>query len=555
MISRRAVVAAVLAGARAGATSGERPNILWITTEDISLRLGCYGDPDAATPQLDRFAAESVRYTNAYAAAPVCSPSRSCLITGVFANTLGSMHLRGMVPKPTAVRCFPELLREAGYYTSNDVKEDYNFDRPAGTWDESSNKAHWRERAEGQPFFSVFNLMTTHQGQIRYSNEEFAKISASLPASLRRDPSRMRVPPYFPDTPEVRLQLAILYTQIAVMDQQAGGILRQLEQDGLAQDTIVFFFGDNGTGIPRGKRFLYQDGIQVPLLVRFPAKYRQWMPGKAGSTTGRLVSFVDFAPTVLGLCGLKPPTAMQGHAFLGPRQAPPRTHVFAARDRVDEEFETSRAVTDGRWKYIRNYTPHRPVLQHGAYSEMAAIWQALRRLEQEPAGRAEGDTSRRSLLAQDKPAEELYDLRQDPRELRNLAGKPAHRKRMDTMRGALHRWMLEIRDTGLLPEAEMMRLSGNRSPASLTEAEFPVQQALEAAENVGRGAGRLQALRGLLKSPSSVVRYWGCAGLRVLNQSAAPAQQDLAHALQDESPSVRIMAAEALVVMLSLIHI
>jgi HEAT repeat protein len=235
---------------------------------------------------------------------------------------------------------------------------------------------------------------------------------------------------------------------------------------------------------------------------------------------------------------------MQGQAFLGPRQAPPRRHVFAARDRVDEEFETSRAVTDGRWKYIRNYTPHRPVLQHGAYSEVAAIWQQLRRL-----GRAEGDATRTSLLREEKPAEELYDLRQDPQELRNLAGEPAHRKRMDTMRGALHRWMLEIRDTGLLPEAEMMRLSGNRPPASLTEAEFPVRQAIEAAENVGRGAGRLPALRSLLKSPHSVVRYWACAGLRALNREAAPAEHDLAHALQDESPSVRIMAAEALVVM------
>jgi uncharacterized sulfatase len=519
-----------------------RPNILWITCEDMSPLLGCYGDRYAATPNLDRLAAQGVRYDRAYASAPVCSPARSCLITGVAANTLGSMHLRGMVPKPDAVRCFPEWLREAGYYTSNNVKEDYNFDTPPDTWNQSSNKAHWRGRAKGQPFFSVFNLMATHQGEIRYSQSEFEKVSAALPPALRHYPSRVPVPPYYPDTPQVRLQLAILYTQVTRMDQQAGAILRQLEDDGLADDTIVFFFSDHGTGLPRGKRFLHDSGIRVPLLVRFPRKYRAWSPGAAGGATERLVGFVDFAPTVLSLAGIQRPASMQGAAFLGSHAASERRWTYAARDRVDEEFEVSRTVTDGRWQYIRNYYPHRPVLQHGTYSEVGQVWKELRRFE--AAGKLTG--AARMLLSETKPAEELYDIRADPHQLNNLASAPAQQDRLGEMRGLLRKWMIDVRDTGLLPEADMLARAGGRSPRDIPADRFPVARIIDAAEMVGRGAGELSRARQLLADPDPAVRYWAAIALTAWGDAAEPAAAGLVKALDDASAPVSIAAAEAL---------
>ncbi len=521
-----------------------RPNILWITCEDISTVLGCYGDRYAATPNLDRFAAQGLRYTRAYATAPVCSPARSCLITGVHANSLGSANLRNMVVKPASVPCFPELLRQAGYYTSNNEKEDYNFERPPGCWDESSGKAHWRKRPKGRPFFSVFNLMTTHQGQIRYSREEFNRINAALPPALRHDPARAPVPPYYPDTADVRLNLAILHTQVTRMDQQAGDLLRQLADDGLAEDTIIFFFGDNGTGLPRGKRFLNDAGIHVPFMVRFPAKYRHWAPAPPGAAVDRLVSFVDFAPTVLSLAGIPAPPSMQGVAFLGPRAGAPRTEIYASRDRVDEEFEVSRTILDGRYHYIRHYYPHRPVLQHGTYSEVGHLWKELRRLH--AAGQLSGPA--RELMADSKPPEELYDLAADPHQIRNLAADPAHRAALASLGGRLRRWMIDMRDTGLLPEADLLRRSGARPPYDMARdpAALPIQRIVDAAELAGRGPSALPDIRRLFSDRDPAVRYWAVIAVTALGPAGASAQSELARSLTDIASAVRIAAAEAL---------
>ena len=530
------------AGSAAALGAGARPNILWITCEDITSLLGCYGDRYAATPNLDGLAREGVRYTNAFAGASVCSPSRSCLITGVWANSLGSMHLRGMVTKPERIRCFPEFLREAGYYSSNNSKEDYNFATPRAVWDESSGKAHWRKRAKGQPFFSVFNLMATHQGQIRYSRAEFEKFNAALAPELRHDPARAPLPPYYPDTPDVRLNLAILYTQVTRMDQQAGQILSQLEEDGLAEDTIVFFFGDNGTGLPRGKRFLHDNGLRVPFIARFPAKYRHLAPGPPGSTQDRLVNFADFGPTVLSLAGIPAPSHMWGSAFMGPHAGKPHRYLFAARDRVDEEIEVSRTVFDGRWQYIRNYHPHRPVLQHGTYSEVGYLWKELRRLDAEK--KLSGDTA--WLLRREKPPEELYDRESDPHQMNNLAGAPGERERLASMRRLLQDWMVDIRDTGLLPEADMLRRAAGRPPYEMRDSVFPVRRILDAAETVGRGKGELPRIRKFLADSDPAVRYWAATALRVLGAEARSAAGELKRALEDPSHCVRVAAAEAL---------
>jgi uncharacterized sulfatase len=526
------------------AAEKDRPNILWITCEDMSPHLGCYGDRYAHTPNLDRLAAEGVRYTRAFATASVCTPARSCLITGVFASSLGTQHLRGPQPLAPTVCCFTQYLRESGYYCSNRVKEDYNFRTPPAAWDESSKKAHWRGRKPGQPFFSVFNFMGTHQGQVRYGEEEFRKVNATLKPEERHDPATVPLPPYYPDTPIVRRIQAQMHTQMTLVDKEAGELLAQLDADGLADDTIVFFYSDHGTGLPRHKRWLFDSGIRVPLVIRFPKKYERLAPGKPGAAIDRLVSFVDFAPTVLSLAGVAIPDYMQGVAFLGPRAGKPRQYVFAIRDRVDEVYECSRTVRDERYQYIRNYFPHRPRMQFSTFSEITPIRQEIRRLAAE--GKLEGDAA--WLMSPTTPPEELYDTQTDPHEMRNLVGSPAHREVLDRLRAVLHDWMIDTRDTGLLAEVEMCRRAKGRSPYDMArgQGEYEIERILDAAEQVGKGPESCPSLVRLLADKDAGVRYWAATGLTALGPDAKPAEAALETALADESPNVRLAAAEAL---------
>ncbi|MCP4172092.1 MAG: sulfatase, partial [Fuerstiella sp.] len=305
-------------------TAAALPNILWITAEDMSPALGCYGDSYATTPNIDQLATESVRYTHSFATAPVCSPVRSCLITGCYATSLGTHNMRSAFPLPPSIRGFPALLKDAGYFTSNNVKTDYNTSDSARlideSWDESSDTAHWRSRRDKTaPFFSVFNLMTSHQSRTMvWPYEKFqADVQSHISSVDVHDPATVPLPPYYPDTPIIRRDWARFHDCVTAMDQQVGEILQQLTDDGLADDTIVLFFSDHGSGMPRHKRALFDTGMHVPLLIRFPQKYRHLAPAGAGSVTDRMVSFVDFPPTVLNLCGLSIPGHMQGEAFLG----------------------------------------------------------------------------------------------------------------------------------------------------------------------------------------------------------------------------------------------
>ncbi|UCD28158.1 MAG: sulfatase-like hydrolase/transferase, partial [Planctomycetota bacterium] len=521
-------------------------NILWITCEDMSLTLGCYGDDFAITPNLDKLAAQGVRYTNAFAVGSVCTPSRSCLITGLYPTSLGSQHLRCNIRLPDHIRCFTEYLRKAGYYCTNNVKQDYNFVAPPDSWDESSKQAHWRKRKPDQKFFSVFNIVTTHQGQIRLPNEQFAKRTARLAPHQRHDPSKVTLPPYYPDTPVIRRDMARFYDLVTAMDKRAGDLLHQLAEDGLTEDTIVFFYSDHGTGMPRHKRWLYDSGLRVPLIIRFPQKYQHLAPGKPGTTIERLVSFVDFAPTVLSLAGIKPPPYMQGSAFLGEQSGEPRQYVFGVRDRVDECYEMSRAIHDGRYKYIRHYMPHRPFMQLSEYSERTPTRQELRRLAAQD--RLNGAAKR--LLAPSKPAEELYDTQNDRYELHNLADSPNHQKILQRMREILHSWMIETRDTGLLPEAEMHLRCGEIPPYELADRPntFPIERILEVAEMVGMGPEHRPRLIEKLGDSDSTVRYWAAVGLTAPGLDARPALKPLLGALGDPSPNVRFAAAEVLCV-------
>ncbi len=375
-----------LAGSRATAhAQGDdaRPNILWITCEDTSPLLGCYGDTFATTPQLDSLAKQSVRYTSAFGYTGVCAPNRSCLITGVYPLRLGSQNMRSSTRLPPQVKCFTEYLRDAGYYCTNNKKEDYNFKTPATAWDASSPNAHWRGRAPGQPFFAVFNFTVCHQSQVFCGEEKYRKNTERLTDDQRHDPQQVTLPPIHPDTPEFRREWAWHYDNVTAMDYQAGDVLTELEQDGLADNTIVFFFSDHGTGMPSIKMFAWESSLRVPLLIRFPDRWSNWAPAPAGETTDQLVSFVDFAPTALSLAGVEIPESMQGRAFLGAQAEPPRDWIFGGKDRQAECFDTIRFVRNDRFQYNRNFHPELPFGQPMSYLWNHDSWHAWKRLHDE----------------------------------------------------------------------------------------------------------------------------------------------------------------------------
>ncbi len=437
-----------------GHPRSDRPNFLWISTEDISPDLGCYGDGYAVTPNLDRLAAEGVRYNNVFSHSGVCAPTRSGIITGMYPTTIGTHHMRCAGVPPHEVKCFPEYLRAEGYYCTNNSKTDYQFDPPLMAWDESSGRAHWRNRPKGKPFFAVINFTSTHESQIRNRSEAMLKRLASLSPPERHDPARAELPPYYPDTAEVRRDWAQYYDIITLMDKQVQQVLDDLEADGLADDTIVWFWGDHGRGLPRAKRWIYDSGLHVPLIVRVPPKWRKLaMPDRPeavapGTVSDDLIAFIDFAPTMLSLAGVEIPSHMQGRAFLGSQKAEPRKYIFAARDRMDEAYDLIRAVRDKRFKYIRNYMWYLTRGQDIRYMNEMPTMQAMRRLHAE--GKLEGP--QKQYFEPTKPIEELYDTVSDPHEVRNLAGDPAYAETLQRLRRVHEQWYRDTGDVGLIPE-------------------------------------------------------------------------------------------------------
>ena len=438
-------IASVISAGSAHAAEAQRPNILWISCEDTSPDLGCYGDRYARTPNLDRLAAQGIRYVNAFAVAGVCAPSRSGIITGMYPTTIGTHHMRSQAVPPPHIKCFTEYLRAAGYYCTNNAKTDYNFECPITAWDDCSRQAHWRNRPNGMPFFAVFNLAVTHESQIRGDPAHFARRTADLKPSERHDPAKAELPPYYPDTPIVRGDWARYYDLVTAMDMQVGRILKELEDDGLADNTIVFFWADHGRGLPRAKRWIYDSGIRVPLIIRRPGRIH------GGTVCDDLISLIDLGPTVLSLAGVKVPAYMQGRPFLGDQGGEPREYVFAARDRMDETYDIIRAVRDKRYKYIRNFRPGRPYAQYIDYMEQMPTMKEMRRLNK--AGELTGP--QKLFFLPEKPEEELYDTKADPHEIRNLAGSQEHQDTLRRMRDVLARWMRETNDLGLIPEDEL----------------------------------------------------------------------------------------------------
>ena len=514
----------------------DTPNILWISSEDNGPHLGVYGDSYADTPNLDALGARGMIYRNAWSTAPVCAPARTTIISGMYPPSTGSQHMRSSTRLPRPMKMFPQYLREAGYYTSNNSKEDYNLVKPGKVWDESSPQAHWRKRAPGQPFFSVFNLTVTHESQIR-----------KRPHAAVHDPATVRVPAYHPDTPETRQDWAQYHDKMTEMDGLAGKVLAQLKADGLEKDTIVFYWADHGVGLPRSKRWTYNSGLSVPLILYIPEKFRHLRPAEyaTGGESGRLAGFVDFAATVLSLAGIQPPDHFQGHAFAGRYEAPPQPYLYGFRGRMDERYDMVRSVRDQRYVYIRNFMPHRIYGQFIEYmfrTPTTAVWHQLYR---------EGKLkSPRTHFWETKPAEELYDLAEDPDETRNLANSPEHAAVLERLRAARREWSLSIRDLGFLPENAIHSRSGHDAPHTMgaDPARYPVERIMAMAELASSMQEDVEPeLRSGFADPDSAVRYWAALGALMRGEAGVGAlAAPLREALSDDDPAVRVAAGEAL---------
>lgn len=515
--------------------SQELPNILWITSEDNSPFLACYGDSFAVTPNLDKLASEGYLYTHAYANAPVSAPARNTIITGVYANSGGNQHMRSQYQHSEQITMYPEFLKEIGYYCTNNSKTDYNTNSSDTLWAESSKNAHYKNRSEGQPFFAIFNHTVSHESSIhKYTPTE----------DLIHDPAKVKLPPYHPDTPEMRHDWAQYYDKITELDTQVGELLKELEESGEAENTIIFYYGDHGGVLGRSKRFVYESGTRVPFIVSIPEKYKHLRPAKkVGTEINRLISFVDLAPTLLSLTGIEIPDFMQGNAFIGNQKTEDPEYAYMFRGRMDERYDMSRAIRDSKFRYIRNYVPYRIYGQRIEY-----LWRAPNVGSWENAYLNGECNEIQSRFWNTKPVEELYDTENDPWEVNNLATNPEYGEVLERMRKANKDWILSIDDTGFIPEAELSRLSKTEAMYDyMRSGKVNLPEIVEAAETSTMGnVENLSSILEYLNNKEASVRFWGVTGLLILGEEARSAIPELKNLLTDNSGDVVSLACEAL---------
>ncbi|MGR3810174.1 sulfatase family protein [Jiulongibacter sp. NS-SX5] len=450
----------------------EKPNILWISAEDLSPRMAAYGDSTASTPNLDRLAREGITYTNAFTTAGVCAPSRNSIITGRYQTSNGGHNMRTLwntypeqtgLPKsynsvpPAGVKLFPEYLKAAGYYTTNNVKTDYQFEAPPTVWDEVSNTADWRGREENQPFFSVINFTTTHESQIW----------ARAKNKMRVDPSTVPLPPYYPDHEITRTDVARHYSNLEELDDQIGEVLKKLEEDGLLEKTIIFFWGDHGDGLPFYKREVYRRGLLIPLIARFPNGY------KSGTTEDRFISGIDLGPTMLSLAALETTEQMQGKAFEGKYKTQEgHEYIFGARDRLDSEYDQVRSVMDRQYQYVKNYYPEKPLYMDIAFRKNIPTMNLLLEMHE----KGELNEAQSLWFRETKPEEELYDYIADPFQLNNLAEDPAYAEKLAELRKVMENWVADSEDLGSIQEKELLTAMWNGDDTPPITADVQIYQ-------------------------------------------------------------------------------
>lgn len=526
-----------------------QPNILWLTSEDNSASwMGCYGNTYATTPNIDKLAKEGFLYKNAYANAPVSAPSRCGWLTGIQAVSMGTQPMRSGYDIPKNVILYPEALRQRGYFTANGCKTDYNIQMRGhdNLWDFQPPKDQrfleektdpWRHCPPGKPFFCVINLYETHESQ------------AHGLKNVQHDPKDLTLAAYHPDVPDIRKNYARYYDCVQEMDRKVGIILAALKADGLADNTIVVYCSDHGGVMPRSKRFLFESGIHVPLVIRIPEKFKDlWPAERPGLPVDRMVSYIDMPKTWLSLTGAKIPEMMQGRIFLGPNTEPERQYHFSYRGRMDERIDNDRSVRDKQFIYIKNYMPY--VVQ-GQYHNYLWKMPAMKAWDAEfKAGRTTEVTGR--FLTPRTQDEELYDTTNDPDNVKNLVNNPEYAEVLKRMRTGLRQCQEEYFDAGILPESEMVKLAKEhqttmyelvRNPKWFNHAAI-----LDAADvALEKKTNNLPKLQEYLASKDFGFRFWGAVGCLLLNDAAAPAKPQLLLTLNDSSHEVRAMAAWSLI--------
>ena len=527
-----------------------KPNILWVTIEDTSPQfIGCYGNKDARTPVIDHLASEGVRFTNAFSTGTVCSPSRSCIITGVKTYKAGTGNHRSNYPIPEFIKGFPYYLQQEGYYTTNNSKTDYNvanagkFTKEA--WNESSGNAGWWNRKSGQPFFAVFNFMDSHQS--RTMTESYSwylkNVIDELPEKDRVRDNDFAMPPFYNNTPEMRKQFARVYNSIKLTDNKIGELLARLEKDHLKDSTIIFFYGDHGEGIPRGKTNGINLGYRVPFVIWFPDIYKHLSPwGTSGVVTDELIDFEDLAPTLISLAGGKVPDHFSGRKLIGNDRSKPADHLVLSADRSDNGIDLVRSVTDGKFMYSRNFMPFMPEVRYIRYMEIGEIKQQMR----QDLAENKLNPLQKSLF-EDRPAEFLYDIENDLWETKNLANDPAHKLILEKMRSQLKNEVLQARDVLFLPEYEIGLISETTTPYEfrLVDKNYPVAEIYQAASYSGfRGKDIAVKQIKLLSSANKIVRYWAILGLRSQNPvELKPFSKVIVEAMNDSYPPVAVTAS------------
>lgn len=530
------------------ALAADKPNILWITSEDNSIHwLGCYGNKEAQTPRIDALAANGIQFNYAYSNSPVCAVARSTILNGAYAVTQGTQHMRSRHPIPAIYKPYVSYLKEAGYYCTNNAKTDYNFKgNDNAIWDESSNKAHYNKRPEGKPFFSIFNLTVSHESSLFADKIKNNRNSNRIPKEPRINPTDVTVPPYLPDLPEIRSDIAIYHDTITALDQQIGKILDNLKNDGLADDTIVFYYSDHGGILPRGKRYLTDTGVRVPMIVHVPEKWAHLSPFEAGKSTDETVAFVDLAPTLLSLVGMEKPSQMQGRAFLGKHRTEPQhdDYEFLTADRFDEIYGMRRGITDGPWKYIRRFTPHRPAAPYSYYQFGQAGWRAYEEAWKE----GTLDELHEELWNTPQVVECLYHVAEDPWEINNLANDAEHAERLNRMRKKLKSMMVKLGDTSIVPEPMFEELAKDQTIHDYWRSRQADHASLVDLAFLATGATSmdLPLLLAKIDSEDPITRYWATMGCVILGKSASPAKAALEQRLNDSSPTIRAKAAFAL---------
>lgn len=532
------------------AQNQEKPNILWITFEDTSPEfIGSYGNKHVKTPVMDRLAEEGVRFTSAFSTAPVCSPSRSTLITGCSTEAMGTGNHRCEYPLPIWLKGFPSYLKQAGYYTSNNQKTDYNFANKENfildAWNESSGTAGYWNRNPGQPFFAVFNLLDSHQSRTMTNpyNWYVEKVLDKLPPESRTTPDEISMPPFYHDTPEMRRDLSRVYNSLNLTDINIGKILNRLKQENLMENTIVFVFADHGEGIPKGKTSALGFGYRVPFFVYFPEKYKHLNPWVSGKPTDELISLEDLAPTILSLAEAKIPDHMKGRPFIGKDRKNPRQYVYGSRNRIDESPDLERSATDGQFFYTHNFMSQLPMVKFIKYMDVADITRNIRK------DWINGllDPTQAELVIPSSPVEYLFDMKNDPWQINNLASNLKYASKLKELRKAVQNRILEIRDVMFMPEYLMnLRIDKSKSTPyeiRIDQNNYPLKEIVTAANLSGQGKKVIKKQLNLLADDNPDVRYWAAVGLDGQKEAIKPYKAKILSSLNDPNPAVQIVIA------------